>query len=185
MRAELSKRLVAASMVAILPMANISLANAQPVTYETQDSAQQLSAVEFENATQEEQVEALAELLKEMDEAGSEAEVQQLFVERFGQDNLEDAAAQLGTNTSEVFRESDEVVEEGFGEFLQCIKGKATNDIKKALDVNVVAAFIGQKDYAKAAWAIVKHLAKQGIKRNAFAIAGMLAWWAWQCRHNW
>lgn len=73
----------------------------------------------------------------------------------------------------------------GAGTFLTCIKGKPSDNIKRVFDVNVVATAIGQKDYAKAAKEAVKYLAKQGIKKNAAALAGMFVYRGRQCHGSW
>jgi len=78
-----------------------------------------------------------------------------------------------------------QITPRGAGTFLSCIKGKASDDVKSVFDVNVVAAAIGQKNYAKAAKEAVKYLAKQGVKRNAVTLAGMFAYWGFQCRGSW
>lgn len=78
-----------------------------------------------------------------------------------------------------------QITPRGAGTFLSCIKGKASDDVKSVFDINVVAAAIGQKNYAKAAKEAVKYLAKQGIKRNAAVLAAMFAYWGLQCRGSW
>ena len=65
-------------------------------------------------------------------------------------------------------------------DFVTCVRDKAFADIKGAFAFNGVLALVGEKNYLEAGKRIVKHLAKQGIRRNAWYMAGLLAWWGAQ-----
>lgn len=65
--------------------------------------------------------------------------------------------------------------------FLTCMRDKIWEDVGAAFDFNLVIVLIDTKKWAEAAEVIVKTVAKQGIKRNVYVMAGLLAWWAVQC----
>lgn len=121
---------------------------------------------------------ALAQYFAKIDNAQTEREAHDALVDFLGKD----AANQAIKENSAA---GQSMSTRGAGTFLTCIKGKASDDIKSVFDINVVAATLGQKDYAKAAKEAVKYLAKQGIKRNAASLAAMFAYWGWQCRGSW
>ena len=159
-------RLATMALIVTLPLA------AAPVA-----AAESPAPVAVESAgTIEEQ--ALAQYFAEVDNAQTEKEAHDALVNFLG----EDAANQAIKENSAT---GQSVSTRGAGTFLTCVKGKASDDIKSVFDINVVAAAIGQKDYAKAAREAVKYLAKQGIRRNVAALVGMFAYWGWQCRGSW
>ncbi|WP_282940519.1 hypothetical protein [Corynebacterium auriscanis] len=121
---------------------------------------------------------ALAQYFSEIDSAQTEEEAHDALANLLGEDAANQAIAENSAS-------GHSISSRGAGTFLTCIKGKAADDIKSVFDINLVAAAIGQKDYVKAAKEAVKHLAKQGVKRNAVTLAGMFAYWGWQCRGSW
>ncbi|MGJ4092078.1 hypothetical protein [Corynebacterium macclintockiae] len=157
-------RLATMALIVTLPLA------AAPVA-----AAETPAAVESAGTVDEQ---ALAQYFAKIDNAQTEKEAHDALVDFLG----EDAANQAIKENSAT---GQSVSTRGAGTFLTCIKGKASDDIKSVFDINVVAAAIGQKNYAKAAKEAVKYLAKQGVKRNAAAVAGMFAYWGWQCRGSW
>lgn len=158
--------LAAMALVVTLPFAAVPAAAAETPIPPT---AQSVGAIDEQ---------ALAQYFAEIDNAQTEEEAYDALVNFLG----EDAANQAIKENS---ASGQSVSTRGAGTFLTCVKGKASDDIKSVFDINVVAAAIGQQDYVKAAKEAVKHLAKQGIKRNAAALTGMFAYWGWQCRGSW
>lgn len=156
-------------------LATMALIVTLPLAAGPVSAAEIPSAVESAETVDEQ---ALALYFAKIDNAQTEKEAHEALVDFLGEDSAKHVIKENSAT-------GQFVSTRGAGTFLTCIKGKASDDIKSVLDFNVVAAAIGQKDYAKAAKEAVKYLAKQGVKKNAGVLAGMFAYWGWQCRGSW
>ncbi|WKD58453.1 hypothetical protein [Corynebacterium caspium] len=129
-------------------------------------------------------VKEAAQLLEELDQARSAEERKEVLISNLGYDEASATAESLGLTIDELV--SDRTVpntngDRGVGEFLSCMKGHATDDLKSIFNVNAVSYYIGKEKYFEAALAAGKHLAKQGIRRNAYGLIGILAWYGVRC----
>ncbi|MBC2682447.1 hypothetical protein [Corynebacterium anserum] len=159
-------RVATITLLLTLPLAATPVAAAETPISTTVESASTINE------------QKLAQYFSEIDNAKTDEEAYGALVKLLGKDAANQAIAENSATTPSVsFR--------GAGTFLSCIKGKASDDIKGVLDINGVAVLIGEKNYPEAAREAVKHLAKQGIKRNAAVLAAMFAYWGWQCRGDW
>lgn len=194
MRKAIATRATAAIIAMALPIAAMPAVQAAPVkngVVKSQENTADKSA-NLDSATEEQQVEEVAKLLEKMDKAPSREEAQRVLEDNFSQEELNGVAEELDISSDEVLTGADAkdvgdaaATEEGFKDFYRCIKSKAGKDLRSALNVNAVMAAFGQKDYLKAAREIVKYLLKNGLKRNVFALAVTLGWYALQCSGKW
>ena len=133
----------------------------------------------------DQQAEKLAKVIEEIDNAPTREDAERIMKENFGEEGMKEAATELGLDPNQPLGQGDPSRADRWGanneDFVTCVRDKAFVNIKGAFTINGVTALIGEKNYFEAAKRIVKHLAKQGIRRNAWAMAGLLAWWGGQC----
>lgn len=127
----------------------------------------------------------MAKVIEEIENAPTREDAERIMKENFGEEGMKEAATELGLDLNQPLGQGDPSRADRSGanneDFVTCVRDKAFADIKGAFTINGVTALIGEKNYFEAAKRIVKHLAKQGIRRNAWAMAGLLAWWGGQC----
>ena len=197
MRTAIATRATAAILAVALPITAMPAVHAAPANNEVVKSQENTAdKVDTDSATEEQQVEEIAKFLEQVDKAPSEKDAHRILEERFSQEELNGAAEELGVSPEEMFAdggaqdgaklpEDPANNEESFGSFMRCIAGKAGNDLKSVIYSKDVLRAISKKQYKKAALAIVRHLAKQGIKRNIVVLGIQLGWYAFQCRGKW
>ncbi len=166
MRNTTARRIVSLALAISVPLCAVPTAAADSIPNATKATDASVSESE------------IAAYLEELDNAQTDSEAQAALSNFLGEDN---AARAIEENSAS----QPTHVPRGAGTFLTCVKGKASSDVRSVFDLNVVAAAIGQKNYAKAAAEAAKYLAKQGVKRNAASLVGMFAYWGWKCRGEW
>ncbi|RRQ12002.1 hypothetical protein [Corynebacterium bovis] len=181
MNTRLTRRLVAATLSLSLPLAGTAVAHADASPkLETTHLAQAEGLTPEQTADAEDAAALVESLLSTNDPKKQE----QILQDTLGTKSADAAADFVGLTPEELFSTDTVHDDSGFrdtGEFLSCMKGKASDDLKSIFDVNAIAVLIGQEKYGEAAVAAVKYLAKQGIKRNAAGIAGVLLFYAAKC----
>ncbi|WP_236883048.1 hypothetical protein [Corynebacterium pseudokroppenstedtii] len=175
-------RIISSVLLALsVSLAGAGMAVATPVT----DSTDQK---QLENFTSEQahEVELAAKLFKELSRVESGKEKEEVLVDNVGEEETAEAAAVVGLTPDELFSDETVANEYAFGlggteKFLSCMEGKVEDDVKEIFHVNAIAVLIGQEKYFEAAEEAVAYLAKQGVKRNAAAIASVLAFYGARC----
>ena len=157
----------------------------QPRETAGQQDEAAVNAQEFESANEQQQAEKLAKVIEEIENAPTREDAERIMKENFGEEGMKEAATELGLDPNRPLGQGDPTRAGRSGanneDFVTCVHDKAFADIKGAFAFNGVLALVGKKNYLEAGKRIVKHLAKQGIRRNAWAMAGLLAWWGGQC----
>ena len=157
----------------------------QPRETAGQQNEAAVNAQEFESADEQQQAEKLAKGIEEIDNAPTREDAERIMKENFGEEGLKEAAAELVLDPNQPLGKGDPTRAGRSGanneNFVTRVRDKAYADIKGAFAFNGVLALVGEKNYLEAGKRIVKHLAKQGIRRNAWYMAGLLAWWGAQC----
>ena len=157
----------------------------QPRETAGQQDEAAVNAQEFESANEQQQAEKLAKVIEEIENAPTREDAERIMKENFGEEGMKEAATELGLDPNRPLGQGDPTRAGRSGanneDFVTCVRDKAFADIKGAFAFNGVLALVGKKNYLEAGKRIVKHLAKQGIRRNAWAMAGLLAWWGGQC----
>ena len=196
-----TRRTCALAFAAILPFTALPAVKAAPQTTQTttakpsqaqqpretagQQNEAAVNAQEFESANEEQQAEKLAKVIEEIDNAPTREDAERIMKENFGEEGMKEAATELGLDPNQPLGQGDPTRAGRSGanneDFVTCVRDKAFADIKGAFAFNGVLALAGEKNYLEAGKRIVKHLAKQGIRRNAWYMAGLLAWWGAQC----
>lgn len=128
--------------------------------------------------------EQLANLLEEIDQAETQEEAEQAFYTFFSTEEVQQLEQEYATPSRQLI-EGNDTTFRSRQDFLSCMKGKATDDIKGLFDISAISIALGNKDYQKAAKEILEHLGKQGIKRNLAGLVALLGMWGWQCRDAW
>ena len=196
-----TRRTCALAFAVILPFTALPAVQAAPQTAQTtttkpiqaqqpretagQQNEAAVNAQEFESANEQQQAEKLAKVIEEIENTPTREDAERIMKENFGEEGMKEAATELGLDPNQPLGQGDPSRADRSGanneDFVTCVRDKAFADIKGAFAINGVTALIGEKNYFEAAKRIVKHLAKQGIRRNAWAMAGLLAWWGGQC----
>ena len=196
-----TRRSCALAFAVILPFTAVSAVQAAPQTTQTtttkpiqalqpretagQQNEAAVNAQEFESADEQQQAEKLAKVIEEIDNAPTREDAERIMKENFGEEGLKEAAVELGLDPNQPLGQGDPTRAGRSGanneDFVTCVRDKAFADIKGAFAFNGVLALVGEKNYLEAGKRIVKHLTKQGIRRNAWYMAGLLAWWGAQC----
>lgn len=196
-----TRRTCALAFAAVLPFTALPAVQAAPQTTQTttakpsqaqqpretagQQNEAAVNAQEFESADEQQQAEKLAKVIEEIDNAPTREDAERIMKENFGEEGMKEAATELGLDPNQPLGQGDPTRAGRSGanneNFVTCVRDKAYADIKGAFAFNGVLALVGEKNYLEAGKRIVKHLAKQGIRRNAWYMAGLLAWWGAQC----
>ena len=196
-----TRRTCALAFAVILPFTALPAVQAAPQTAQTtttkpiqaqqpretagQQNEAAVNAQEFESANEQQQAENLAKVIEEIENAPTREDAERIMKENFGEEGMKEAATELGLDPNQPLGQGDLSRADRSGanneDFVTCVRDKAFADIKGAFAFNGVLALVGEKNYLEAGKRIVKHLAKQGIRRNAWAMAGLLAWWGGQC----